>query len=532
MHVSRRTFSIGALALGAAAPRSGRRSAEPVVETRYGKVSGVHNDGVYAFKGIPYGATTQGEGRFKPPVAPHPWSGVADCTSWGAMAPQGQSTANPSSGMGADMGKLFGTAPGTQTALSEDCLVLNVFTPGLRDGVKRPVMVWVHGGGFSIGTSAGPRTDGSNLARRQDVVSVSVNHRLGALGYAYLGGIDADFAHSGNQAQLDLILALQWVRDNIEAFGGDPNRVMIHGESGGGGKIGTLLGMPGAKGLFHRAALQSGVANKMPDRDAASIWAEEWMKEVGVGRGDLRKLQQMPFAQLIAAQSKMEFKAMRAGGGMRQGFLPTVGTAELPLNPIDAVSAGQANIPIIIGSTKHEMALMLMGAGMDPRKVTNELLEARFRKTAPELLDGYRAIHPEYTPGDLLVRAMTDGWRKDMIGLAEVHAKAGGPTWMYLFQWESPVLPYLHASHGIDGGFYFDNTETLPITQGNPFAKAIAARASAAWARFARTGAPGADWPQYDAAKRATMVWDTKPHVENDPLSADRKLRERIPDPA
>src|SRR5207302_1971752 len=162
---------------------------------------------------------------------------------------QGQSTANPGPGMAQDMGKLFGTAPGAVSPIGEDCLALNVFTPSISDGRKRPVMVWIHGGGFSIGTSAGPRTDGSNLARRQDVVSVSLNHRLGALGYAYLGAFDPEFAHSGNQGQLDLVLALQWVRDNIASFGGDPARVMVHGESGGGGKIGTLLAMPGASGL-------------------------------------------------------------------------------------------------------------------------------------------------------------------------------------------------------------------------------------------------------------------------------------------
>lgn len=540
MKTSRRDFAKMTLASAAVSaavlPETAfaRRGRDPVVETIYGKVRGTHAGGVYSFKGIPYGGPTGGNNRFRPATAPQSWKGVRDAVSWGAMAPQGGSVVDPTRGMGADMAKFFGTAPGTQTPMSEDCLVLNVFTPGIRDRRKRPVMVWMHGGGFSMGTGAGPRTDGSNLAKQQDVVCVSVNHRLGALGYGFLGGLDPEFERSGNAAQVDLMMALQWINANIEKFGGDPGQVTIQGESGGGGKVCTLLAMPRAAGLFHRAIMQSGTANRVPTRDQATEQMLLLLRELEIPRADFRKIFDVPWERIIAAQSVLE---RGNPPGLRRGFVPTAGTPDLPVEPIAAIANGAARVPILLGTTKHEMSLMLMGGGLDPRKVDDAGLSTRMEALFPgkgaTVVAGYRANHPDYAAGDILVRAMTDTMRMGAIELAEAHANSrSGPTYMYQFEWESPVLPHLGAAHGIDGAFYFNNTEGLEITRGFPDAQVLAGQASTAWANFAKTGEPAAAglsaWPQYTPESRETMILASAPRVESDPLGADRVLRERV----
>jgi para-nitrobenzyl esterase len=488
--------------------------------------------------GIPYGTDTSTH-RFQPARAPAAWTGIRDCFAIGQQAPQMQFNAAAVSGGNVDMNSDFvrqllaGAKQGMEVGNeSEDCLVLNVYTPDASRKHKRPVMFWMHGGGFAIGSGGDPQYNGAPLARRGDVVVVTVNHRLNALGYLYLGAVHDDFADSGNVGQLDLVLALQWVRDNIEAFGGDPSNVMIFGESGGGAKVSVTLAMPPAQGLFHKAVIQSGPGLKMVERADAAAHAERTLAMLGVASADVHRLQSMDYRQVIQAAAKAQADAPR-GLGARL-LSPVVDARSLPRHPFDPdAPAISRDIPLMIGTCKDEGTLFMAA---DPLfgHMTQEQASARFNtmlgNKGPAAFGIYQSLRADEAPTYWLA-AMTTGMGTwiDSIRLAErKSAQHGGAVYMFRLDWEPPFLGgVLKTPHGTDVPLVFDTVDARRLVLGTgPEPKQIAASMSQAWINFARSAnpsQPNLGWPAYDTSSRETMIFNTMSHVESDP---DRAARE------
>jgi para-nitrobenzyl esterase len=532
--IDRRTL----LATAAAATLSGGASAataEPVVEVKDGKLGGTDEAGISVFRGIPYGASTAGHNRFLPPQQVQPWTGVRDAKRYQGHAPQA-----PGDRRRPELADFSGT-PDT-TPESEDCLTLNVWTPALTG--KRPVMVWFHGGAFSYGSANGQRTQGNSLARRGDVVVVSVNQRLNIFGHLYLAEIGgAEFAESGNAGTLDMVAALKWVRENISQFGGDSGSVTIFGESGGGGKVSTLLGMPAAQGLFHRAIIQSGAAVRLIDKDRANRLAEAVLKTLDLGPTQLDQLQMVPVAKMLAAIAP----ASNAIGPTehklfdRYNFGPVVDGRTLPNQPFDPVAPQiSADIPLIIGDMKDEMAIFL--APDDKiwnRTLTEAELHSRVAAVAgadtDRVIELYKRLHPETNPAELLIAILTDSnFRVRSLTLAQRKAALGrAPVYMYSFEWETPVHGgRLKAPHAMDVPFTFDTLDLVGSTDRSPAAYQLAARMSATWAAFAHTGSPDnpaiPHWPSYNAQTRETMMLNTNWSVVADPNGDTRLLWQQI----
>ncbi len=543
---SRRRFlySTGTLAAGAAlggsfAPfLSGRADAafqpddRAVVETTAGRIRGGIADGVRIFRGVPYGASTAGKGRFMPPRPPEKWAGVRDTLEYGDACPQTPYNLERPSG-------ISWFTPFWPAGQSEDCLRLNVWTPALDNG-KRPVLVWFHGGGYSRGSGGSSAYDGINMASRGDVVSVTVNHRLNVFGYAALGGVlggvlGGDFERAGNAGMLDLVLSLEWVRDNIERFGGDPDNVMIFGESGGGAKVSTLLAMPGAAGLFHRAVIQSGPALRVSTTESATITARHLLDELGIGKGDVDKLRKVPADRLLAASGAAGARAARDGGA---GFRPVIGP-DIPNHPFDPIgSEASASVPVMIGSNLHERTLFVAHDRelfeLDDPGLT-ERTRRIYGEDAEEVLDTYRSAYADLGASDLYFVLASDGTRFRSIQLAEAKIKRGGaPTYMYRFDWLSPAWEgRFRAAHAFEIPFVFGNAQLSDeVTGGGPDAVALAAKMRDAWIAFASNGDPShaelPAWPAYDTKERATMLFNDVCTVENDPGRAERQLWEKI----
>jgi para-nitrobenzyl esterase len=534
LHASMLVFS-GALLQNA----WGQDARYVIAETKFGKIRGIESSGIKIFKGIPYGADTEGANRFMAPADPVAWTGIRDALDYGHSAPQtappaakSPAPATPKENFsGPSIYKALNVPGNKDNGEGEDCLVLNVWTPALTDDRKRPVMFWLHGGGFGSGSGSNTGWDGTNLALRGDVVVITINHRLNAMGFANFSAFSPDFADSGDAGMLDIVHALKWVRANIVQFGGDPDTVMIFGQSGGGRKCETLLAMPSAKGLFHRAVIESGIAIKVADQEAATKNAELLLGKLGIAKTDVHKIQQLPLQQVMAAY----FAATREIGKDQaiNGFVPTAGNSILPQHPFHpTASAVSADVPIIIGSTRTEWTGLTTDAAL--WHLDEEGLQARVKELtgdqSADIINLYKRINPNATASDIFFLVASDyNYNAPTMKIAERRAELGrGPVYMYYFAWETPVQGgLLQSPHNIEWPFAFDNAQLCAnLTGGGAAAIALADKVSDAWIAFARTGNPNTPklphWPVFTVQNRATMVINNESSIVNDPLKEQR----------
>lgn len=509
----------------------------PIVETASGKIRGATSGGVHYFKGIHYGASTAGAGRFMPPKRPASWKGIRETVTLGERAPQG----------GLDI--MFRTFPELQRdePEGENCLCLNVWTT-LVGSAKRPVMVWLHGGGFSTGSGGFVAYDGANLARKEDVVTVTINHRLNAFGFLNVAALGGDkYAQSANLGLQDIVMALQWVHDNIDRFGGDPGNVTIYGQSGGGRKVSTLLAMPSARGLFHRAIIQSGSALRQQTEEISTNNGRAFLDYMQVSSVD--DLQSMPMEKIRGAlQSAVGGPRVAPGAGQgasgatafagAQGLAPVVDGTWLPTQLFEPTAPSvSANVPLLVGNNQTENNFF-PGTELDP--ISEETMRAEVRRMtktddagADRIIKAYLQSRPTDTPLDVIQILQTDLDRRHDVRIQADRKSALGQAavYVYYFDWRSPVHDgKLKSYHTLEIPFVMQNIKTCSAMVGTaPEVPHMSDQISGAWAAFARKGDPNHPglpaWPAYQASNRPTMILDAQPKVENDP---NRNIREAI----
>jgi para-nitrobenzyl esterase len=494
-----------------------------LASTVLGKVQGLEKDGVLQFRGIRY-ATAE---RFGAPQAVAPWDDVYDATTFGPIAPQNAS----------GLESMLGAKPSPS---SEDCLSLNIFTPALDDGA-RPVMLWIHGGAFTAGTGSIPWYNGTKLVRTGDVVVVTINYRLGALGFSALDGLGAEYAGSGNRGLQDQIAAIDWVRDNIEAFGGDPARITVFGESAGGMSVAALLGVPGLPDRIVGAIPESGAAHAVRAADTAARVTELVLDELGLGTADAEALLAVDLAHLLAAQEKVNARVVRELG-FRLPFAPVVDGTVLPRHPVEAVRDGAAaGVHLLVGTTANEYNLFHMmeraGGAMDADRLHSRVAKV-VGEAADDVIDVYRETHPGANEDDVWCAFATDWiFRIPAIRLAEAHAPQQPDTYSYLFTYESTAFDgALRACHAIEIPFVFDNLDRggaqFFLGAIEDSTRGLARATSRAWLAMARNGTPQHDgiptWEAYRADHRAVMELGRTTQLLDDPGSAERQLWESL----
>jgi para-nitrobenzyl esterase len=539
--LSRSPIVLACAAAGTRAPAQSQNQQHVEVKTAYGGIRGLESNGLVTFKGIPYAGSVSGAGRFKAAPSLKPWTGVRDALALGAPAIQpGQRRNEPPP--------------------SEDCLFLNVWTPA-ADRRKRPVMFYSHGGGFTTGSGGAAYQDGGNLARTWDVVVVATNHRLGLMGYLYLGDLGGEeYATSGNQGLLDICDGLKWVHQNIEAFGGDPDNVMIFGESGGGAKTSCLYAMPAAAPFFHKASIESGPGIRMMPRDAAAETTLMVLKQLGIEKAEWRKLLEIPADQLLQAQTGlgrtgggplgMNGGRKGMGGGSRPGgFGPVVEGSVLPNHPFDPQApAISKSKPLMVGYNRDETVFFFnQQHNTEVFSLTEPALKKRlaeeFSGNADAIYDAYHSSRPGASPSDLYIAITT----ARMIGLGAMtiaerkYAQHGAPAYLYIFKHENPALipgtqHKMGTPHAMEISYKFNNVGggggagLMSITR--PESVKAAHNMSGMWSAFARTGRPAAQgqpaWPAYTTERRSTMEIDAECTVVEDPYPLERKLWERL----